>query len=337
MYEVLRKLFLLMMVIPFFFTGCAGKQPSLSDANSYLNRGLNNINQNKPKRAIADFTKAIELNPSEAKGYFLRGAVYSDIFEYKKAVNDFSKVIEITPDFALAYEMRAEAYVGLAVEGDIYDSKAEETEEDFNKFEEYYKFAENDFKKVDELDPSFADFNLYRGIGYKSPTTNKFMIPALTNFSRIIRGELILGITTLEEAKNMLPPWPGHDPTLYKYQETPEEVGKVKEVLKKTKYTYNPMSCDLLLVFDKNKKLIAVESMFSDSREAQERANNLIIKNKFNEIPSSDSFYKTMRGEVAPCITADLYKYRESADPLITDDDKKIIFKVTYYYTCQPQ
>jgi tetratricopeptide (TPR) repeat protein len=323
MKEVLQKLLLVIMVFSLFFTGCVEKQPPLSDADSYFNRGFAYLDENKPEKAIGDFTKAIELNPNEARAYLFRGSIYSAMFENEKAIKDFNKVIEIDSAFALAYEMRAEAYIGRAVEepsSDEYGSLSP-------RAEEYIKKAEEDFKKVDELDPSFANLDKHRGLGYFVPETNQFIFPALSSDSRILRGQLIMGVTTMEEVVSLLPPWPGHGPSPFEYKESPEDDGKVREVLVNSKYSYNPMSCDFVLIFDKNQKIIAIDAMLSESKEAQEVVKKFMKQNQLIEIPTNDSFYKTMRGEIMPCTSVDIHIQSEN----------ELIFKVTYFNTCLPQ
>jgi tetratricopeptide (TPR) repeat protein len=61
-------------------------------------------------RAIADFDKAIELNPRLAQAHNGRGLAYRDKNELDKAIADFSKAIELDPNSAEAYFNRAYAY-----------------------------------------------------------------------------------------------------------------------------------------------------------------------------------------------------------------------------------
>ena len=45
--------------------------------------------------AIADLTKATELNPKEASAYFYRGIAKDKLEDYRGAIDDFTKVIEL--------------------------------------------------------------------------------------------------------------------------------------------------------------------------------------------------------------------------------------------------
>ena len=89
--------------------------------------------------AIAEFTKAIELNNySWGYPYFLRGAAKADLNDYKGAVLDYTKAINIEENEGF-YSSRAEAKVELK---DFYGAIA-------------------DYTKVIELDPNTPLF-IYR-------------------------------------------------------------------------------------------------------------------------------------------------------------------------------
>ena len=51
------------------------------------------------KKAEADYTKAIELDPENDNNYYQRGYFYSWTLEdYEKAIADFTKAIELDPE-----------------------------------------------------------------------------------------------------------------------------------------------------------------------------------------------------------------------------------------------
>jgi tetratricopeptide (TPR) repeat protein len=55
---------------------------------------------------IADYSRAIRLDPAFAFAYYNRGVVYSRMGKFRKAADDFSKAIENLKDFAEAYYNR---------------------------------------------------------------------------------------------------------------------------------------------------------------------------------------------------------------------------------------
>ena|GEM_PF-7092129 len=61
-------------------------------------------------QAIADCTRAIELDPKDAWAYAHRGAAHRQKEDYDQAIADFSRAIELDPKDPTSYEWRAEAY-----------------------------------------------------------------------------------------------------------------------------------------------------------------------------------------------------------------------------------
>ena len=84
--------------------------------------------------AVADFTKAVSLNPDYAPAYNNRGNVYMDLNRVEEAYRDFDKAIALSPGFGPAYSNRANASQKLR----------------------RLEAAENDFRKAIELMPGSA-------------------------------------------------------------------------------------------------------------------------------------------------------------------------------------
>ena len=53
--------------------------------------------------AIADYDKAIELDPKLAPAYMNRGVAKYNLKQYSEAIADYDKAIELDPDYAPAY------------------------------------------------------------------------------------------------------------------------------------------------------------------------------------------------------------------------------------------
>ena len=83
---------------------------------AYNHRGHVYSNKGDFDRAIADFTKALELNPNDMEAYNHRGHVYSNKGDFDRAIADFTKALELNPDYASAYLYRGFAYYK---EGDL--------------------------------------------------------------------------------------------------------------------------------------------------------------------------------------------------------------------------
>jgi len=79
------------------------------------------------ERAITDFTKAIELNPTYADAYYERGLVYDEhIHDRIKAIDDFTKALRLRAAFSNAYFSRGAAFIKYG--------KYDEAIVDFNAF-----------------------------------------------------------------------------------------------------------------------------------------------------------------------------------------------------------
>jgi len=61
-------------------------------------------------KAIADESKAIEIDPKNATAYYNRGVAYDTLGQWDKAIADYSRAIEIDPKYAKAYSNRNNAY-----------------------------------------------------------------------------------------------------------------------------------------------------------------------------------------------------------------------------------
>ena len=68
------------------------------------------LSQQEYDCAIADFTKALDLNPDNVDAYKYRGLVYQSKGELDRTIADFTQAIELNPDDANAYCWRGDAY-----------------------------------------------------------------------------------------------------------------------------------------------------------------------------------------------------------------------------------
>jgi tetratricopeptide (TPR) repeat protein len=81
------------------------------NADAYFSQGIAYRNKDEHDRAIADYNKAIEIDPKLAAAYRSRGNAYADKGEYDRAIMDYTKAIEIDPKYASAYDNRCDAYL----------------------------------------------------------------------------------------------------------------------------------------------------------------------------------------------------------------------------------
>ena len=114
---------------------------------------LNQINM-----AIEAYSRAIELNPSNAKVYYNRGVAYSNTNMLDLAIEDYNTVLKLNPKYAKAYNNRGLAY---------YDkSQVDTAVKDYNyaiKLNPKYTYAYinrgNAYRKKGKLDTAIKDHN----------------------------------------------------------------------------------------------------------------------------------------------------------------------------------
>jgi tetratricopeptide (TPR) repeat protein len=82
-------------------------------AEAYSNLGVAYARKGEHGRAIANFDKAIKLNPDDAEAYLGRGFAYVEKGEYDRAVADNTQAIEMKPANFLALNNRAWSYLKL--------------------------------------------------------------------------------------------------------------------------------------------------------------------------------------------------------------------------------
>ncbi len=77
--------------------------PTAFTATDYNNRGVTYDNLKQAEQALADYNRAIELDPQSAKAYLNRGTTYSDLGQAEQALADYNRAIELDPQDATAY------------------------------------------------------------------------------------------------------------------------------------------------------------------------------------------------------------------------------------------
>lgn len=153
----------------------SGRETAQNRAAAYSNRGVARAAKKDHDRAIADYNKAIEIDPRHPNAYNNRGNAYADKHDYDRAFADYTKQIEIDPRHAHAYRNRglvhyrrneldqAIADHTRAVEidpryADAYDDRA-----DAYRGKGEHDRAIADYTRAIEIDPRHA--NAYNGRG----------------------------------------------------------------------------------------------------------------------------------------------------------------------------
>ncbi|MEN2370608.1 tetratricopeptide repeat protein, partial [Leuconostoc lactis] len=146
--------------------------------------------------AIADYSKAIELQPDYASAYYNRGTSFFALKDYEKAIADYSKAIELQPDYASAYNNRGNSFSALKdYEKAIADySKAIELQPDdarayYNRGNSFSALKDDekaiaDYSKAIELQPDDASAYNNRGTSYSALKDDE---KAIADYSKAIK------------------------------------------------------------------------------------------------------------------------------------------------------
>ena len=75
----------------------------IQELPSYFARGTAHLEAFDFDSAIADFTRAIEVEPNDAFAYTNRGSAHYEKGEFDHAIADLNKALELNPKSALVY------------------------------------------------------------------------------------------------------------------------------------------------------------------------------------------------------------------------------------------
>ncbi|ABM78777.1 tetratricopeptide repeat protein [Prochlorococcus marinus] len=128
------------------YTKAIAINPQYADA--YNNRGIAKRKSGDYQGAIADYNKAIEINPQDAEAYYNRGYAKDELKDYQGAIADYTKAIAIDPQDGDAYNNRG---IAKRKSGD-------------------YQGAIADYSKIIEINPqdaaAYSNRGITKGIGF---------------------------------------------------------------------------------------------------------------------------------------------------------------------------
>jgi tetratricopeptide (TPR) repeat protein len=130
-------------------------------AESYNGRGVATDKLGYHSLAISYFDRAIEINPKYAEAYKGRGVAYGKLGNYRQAISDFDRAIAINPDYAMAYYDR----------GVVYDILGDDRQ------------AIPDFDRAIAINPEYAE--AYNGRGFAHGKLGDHRL-AISDFDRAI-------------------------------------------------------------------------------------------------------------------------------------------------------
>lgn len=96
---------------------------SVNTATDLFEEGKAKVKQENYRDAIANFSKAIQLNPNRADFYYERGLIIGKLGDKEGAIRDFDSAILRNPNYAQAYLQRAGMSFYVGSERRITDSR----------------------------------------------------------------------------------------------------------------------------------------------------------------------------------------------------------------------
>ncbi len=132
----------LLLIICFLFSGCFGR-----NAGHWLEKAAEHEKTESYDKAIAAYTKALELDSENADIYFSRGMARTMRRDWNNGIEDFTKALGIQPKNALFYSARSlamlekkdfknaltDAEKARDLEPSIYDSFLEQMKDEIKR------------------------------------------------------------------------------------------------------------------------------------------------------------------------------------------------------------
>ncbi len=177
--------FLIIMSAVFLVSAMVFAQGTAED---HLQNGLDSLDEFDDENAIAEFSKAINLNPGYEEAYLWRGYAYYEDLQYNLALSDLNKASELAPKDARVYLIRGDTNYQLYIhkrDSSLFDqcisdyTKSTEIDpkfaEAYEKRAEAYFHSDNswgkalaDYDKAIELEPAESRYYENRGFAYYS-------------------------------------------------------------------------------------------------------------------------------------------------------------------------
>jgi len=87
------------------------RPPEPVDANGFHDRGNLRSRNGSYELAIADYGKAIELEPGFAEAHYNRGSSFYELGNYEESLTDLTRAIYLNPYDARYYRQRSLVYL----------------------------------------------------------------------------------------------------------------------------------------------------------------------------------------------------------------------------------
>ncbi len=290
-------------------------------------RGENHRLNDRYEEALADFNRAIELNPKRAWPISRRAETYRLMGRHEEALADFNRAVELDPENGWVIASRGETYQAMG--------RHEEALADFNRAVELdpdgtwlvtsrgrayrsmgrYDEALADFNRAIELDPENGWAIVSRGETYRSMGRHE---EALADFNRAIeldpengwaivsRGETYRSMGRHEEAladfNRAIELDPEYDWAIAQRDETRLAMGRYAEELADLNRTIEADPGDVQAIFRRGRIQLMTahyDEGVTDLRHAVERDPNIASDLAHSLIPTAANYLRHGQPEIA--------------------------------------
>jgi len=132
---------------------------SPNKARPYCNRGIAYDGLGHQDKALADYSKAIEIDPAYSDAYSNRGIIYGTRGQYNKAIADFTKAIEFAPDDSFSIWNRGITYSILQQWDKAITDYTRSIEINPYTYDPYFKRGES-YDKLRQWQKAIADYSM---------------------------------------------------------------------------------------------------------------------------------------------------------------------------------
>ncbi len=160
------------------FTKAIAIDPKSGDA--FMNRGNVWYAKKEFDKAITDFDEAIRIDPRLAFAYFGRGTAWHMKDQIDSAIADYSEAIRIDPRYPISHYNRGLAWVVKAKATDNSDQSKQKREEFFTK-------AIADFDQEIRINPNYADSYGQRGMLLERKGDYEGRARAMSDYRKAVR------------------------------------------------------------------------------------------------------------------------------------------------------
>jgi serine/threonine protein kinase len=168
----------------------ARPQAAVFNAGDYTNRGLTYAALQRYEAALADYGRALDLDPTDAPVYANRGNTYQALQRYDEALADYGRALDLDPTLAPAYYNRGTTYHAL----------------------QRYEAALADYGRALDLDPTDAQAYFNLGVLLANTGSLRESLPYFEQAARLNLPQANQAIAQIRQALGESAPEPPVDP-----------------------------------------------------------------------------------------------------------------------------